>query len=208
MIRILLVDDHAIVREGLARIIEAQRDMSVVGAVADIGETMAFLGKEAVDVVLLDICLPGQDGIEALRQIKVCDPPPHVLILSMYDDAPMVLRAIRNGAAGYLSKESGSSQLLSAIRQVAAGARVIGPALVEKLILDKGSEPPLHEGLSAREYSVLCMIGAGKPVSQIACDLMLSVKTVSTYRNRILRKLNMKNTAELTRYAIRHCLSA
>ncbi len=208
MIRILLVDDHAIVREGLARIIEAQRDMSVVGAVADIGETMAFLDKEAVDVVLLDICLPGQDGIEALRQIKMRDPPLHVLILSMYDDAPMVLRAMRNGAAGYLSKESGSSQLLSAIRQVAVGARVIGPALVEKLILDKGSEPPLHEALSAREYSVLCMIGAGKPVSQIACDLMLSVKTVSTYRNRILRKLNMKNTAELTRYAIRHCLSA
>jgi len=181
--------------------------MMVVGAAADTEETLAFLEKGRVDVVLLDICLPGQDGIEALRQIKVRYPPLHVLILSMYSDAQIVLRAIKTGAAGYLSKESGSPQLLSAIRQVAAGGRVISPALVERLILGGGNEPLLHEALSAREYTVLCMIGAGKPVSQIARDLTLSVKTVSTYRNRILRKLNMKNTAELTRYAIRHCLS-
>ena len=212
MIRVLIADDHAIVRQGLKQIIAETDDMVVAGEAASGMEVMQLIRscrENAVcrlDVVLLDISMPGRGGVEILNQIKTEMPKLPVLVLSMYPEDQYALRLLKAGAAGYLTKESAPELLVAAIRKVALGRKFITPAVAELLAerLDGGG--PQHAELSDREYQILLQIGSGKSVSEIAKALSLSVKTVSTYRIRLLEKMHMKNNAELTHYAIKNQL--
>lgn len=208
MIRVCVVDDHAVVREGLKRIIAENPGMSVTAEAGDGIQAMQVIHNEPCDVVLLDITMPDRNGLDVLKQIHSESPRLPVLVLSMHSEDQYAVRVLRAGAAGYLTKESAPAKLVQAIRKVVRGGKYVSPTLAEKLIYDlnRDSTKPTHEILSDREYQVLCMIASGKTVTMIATELALSVKTVSTYRVRILEKLNMKNNAELTRYAIKEGL--
>jgi DNA-binding NarL/FixJ family response regulator len=205
MIRVCVVDDHAVVREGLKRIIAENPGMAVTAEAGDGNQAVQVLQKEPCDVVLLDITMPDRNGLDVLKQIHAESPRLPVLVLSMHSEDQYAVRVLRAGAAGYLTKESAPAKLVQAIRKVVRGGKYVSPTLAEKLIYDlnRDSSKPTHEVLSDREYQVLCMIASGKTVTMIAAELALSVKTVSTYRVRILEKLDMKNNAELTRYAIK-----
>lgn len=206
--KILLVDDHAVVRAGMKSIL-AQASFSLeLGEAASFHEAMECLRKEEWDAVLLDISLPDKSGIELLKTIKRHWKSLPVLMLSIYPEDQYAVRAMRAGASGYLTKESASDELLKAVEKVAWGGRYISESLAERLAsaIDEVSDKAPHETLSDREYSVMCMIASGKTVSEIAEELSLSVKTVSTYRSRILDKLNMQHNAELTHYAIKQGL--
>ena len=208
MIRICVVDDHAVVREGLKRIISENPGMVVTSEAGDGLEAMRLIQSEPCDVVLLDITMPNKNGLDVLKQLRAESPRLPVLVLSMHAEDQYAVRVLRAGAAGYLTKESAPSRLIQAIRKVVRGGKYVSPALAEKLVydLDSNSTKAAHEVLSDREYQVLCLMASGKTVTQIAEELALSVKTVSTYRVRMLEKLNMKNNAELTRYAIKEGL--
>jgi len=208
MIRVFVADDHPIVREGLKQILADTSDIVVVGE-ADSGQAVLnFTAKGHCDVVLLDISMPGRDGLEVLRELKQQKPKLPVLILSMYPEEHYAVRVLRGGASGYLTKSSAPDELISAIRKVASGRKYISATLAERLTyeLDRDSDRPVHEVLSDREYQVMHMIATGKSVKEIAEELNLSVKTVSTYRARILTKLNMKNNAEIVLYAVQNKL--
>jgi two-component system invasion response regulator UvrY len=166
------------------------------------------VNQKKYDLVLLDISLPGRSGIDVLKQLKCIKPRLPVLILSMHPEEQYAVRSLRAGAAGYLTKESAPDELLSAIKKVADGGKYITPSLAEKLAGDIGPdvEKPLHEILSDREYQVMCMIASGKTVKEVAEDLNLSVKTISTHRARILKKMRMDNNAQITHYAIKRGL--
>ncbi len=208
MIKVIVVDDHAVVREGLKRIISENPGMAVTGEAGDGFEALQVVRKEPCDVVLLDITMPNKSGLDVLKELHAESPRLPVLVLSMHAEDQYAVRILRAGAAGYLTKESAPAKLVQAIRKVVRGGRYVSPTLAERLVYDlnaDASKPP-HETLSDREYQVLCMIASGKTVSDIAVELALSVKTISTYRVRILEKLNMKNNAEMTRYAIKEGL--
>jgi DNA-binding NarL/FixJ family response regulator len=210
MIKVLIADDHAIVRHGLKQLIAETTDMTV-GAEADSGlEALKHIRSEAWDVVLMDISMPGKNGIETLKQIRSERPNLPVLILSMYPEDQYAIRLLKAGAAGYLTKESAPEQLVAALRTVAQGKKFITPAVAELLAnkLGGGEESGVapHESLSDREEQIFRMLASGNTVSDAAEQLSLSVKTISTYRTRIMEKMGMKNNAELTYYAIKNGL--
>ncbi len=208
MLRILIADDHAIVRQGLKQIVTETRDMFVAGEARNGQELLNKIKDDDYDVVVLDITMPGRNGIDVLRQLRTERPRLPILMLSIHPEEQYALRALRAGASGYLTKESAPDELVVAIRKVSSGGKYISASLAEKLAfeLEAGREQAPHETLSDREYRVMCMIASGKTVMVIARELMLSEKTISTYRSRILQKMNMKNNAELTYYAIKNQL--
>ena len=208
MIKILIADDHAVVREGLKQIVQETHDIVVNGEAANGHEVLQLMEKDDWDVVLLDINMPGRSGLDVLKQLRAEKPGLPVLMLTMYPEEQYAVRALRAGASGYLTKESVPDELISAIRKVSAGRKYISSSLAEKLAydLDLDKEAPVHESLSDREYEVLCMIAQGDTVKDIADKLCLSIKTISTYRSRILEKMHMKKNAELMHYAIKHGL--
>jgi len=207
-IRILIADDHPIVREGYKKILMSQPDMDVTGEAGNGQEVLDLIQKKDFDLILLDISMPGRSGLEILKELKGQKPHLPVMILSIYPEEQYAIRALKAGAAGYLTKASAPEELISAIRKVSRGGKYISSSLAEKIAyqLDGDSEKAPHETLSDREYQILLMIASGKTVSDIAGEMCLSVKTVSTYRSRILDKMKLKNNAELTTYAIRNKL--
>jgi DNA-binding NarL/FixJ family response regulator len=208
MLKILIADDHAIVREGLKQILMDVPDLVVAGEAASGNQVLEMVRKETWDLVLLDITMPGLNGLDTLKQLKKEKPDLPVLMLSMYPEEQYAIRTIKAGVSGYLTKESAPKELITAIRKVAQGGKYISASLSEKLAtyLETDADKPLHEQLSDREYQVVLMIAAGKTVGQIADDLALSVKTISTNRTRALRKMGMNNNSELTYYAMKHGL--
>ncbi|MFC1964114.1 response regulator [Chloroflexota bacterium] len=208
MLKILIADDHAIVRQGLKQIVTETRDMIVAGEASNGLELLNKLKDEDYDVVVLDITMPGRNDIDILRQLRTERPGLPILMLSIHPEEQYALRALKAGASGYLTKESAPDELVVAIRKVSSGGKYISASLAEKLAfeLEADREQAPHETLSDREYQVMCMIASGKTVMVIAEELILSEKTISTYRSRILEKMNMKNNAELTYYAIKNQL--
>ncbi len=208
MIRILVVDDHAIVREGLKQILSDVDDISVLGEAANGQEAMDKIRRQRFDVILMDISMPGRSGLEILKDIKTEQPKLPVLILSMHPEEQYAVRALRAGAAGYMNKASAPDELIGAIRKVSAGRKYVSPSVAEKLAFELGTDPDRlpHELLSDREYQVMLMLASGRTVSEIANELCLSVKTISTYRSRIMEKMNLKKNAELTLYAVQNHL--
>lgn len=208
MIKILIADDHAIVRKGLKQIVSETPDILVTGEASTGYEVLDKVRGHDYDVVVLDISMPGGDGLNILKQIKKEKPKIPILVLSVHPEDQYAVRALRAGAAGYLTKESAPDELITAIRRVSGGRKYVSSFLAEKLAfeLESDREKPLHERLSDREYQVMNMIASGKRVKEIADELCLSVKTISTYRTRILEKMQMKSNASLTHYAIKHGL--
>jgi two-component system invasion response regulator UvrY len=206
MIKILIADDHAIVREGLKRIVAETADMVVADEATNGHEVLDKVSNNEYNVVILDISMPGRGGVDILKQLKGQRPHLPILILSMHPEEQYAVRVLKAGAAGYLTKESAPDELITAIKRVSSGRKYVSSSLAEKLAFDleRDTELSYHETLSDREYQVLCMIACGKRAQEIAEELCLSVKTVSTYRSRILEKMKMKNNAELMRYAIKH----
>jgi two-component system invasion response regulator UvrY len=206
MIKILIADDHAVVREGLKQILSESPTMTVTAEASTGQEVLNMIGKKEIDLVVLDIAMPGRGGLDILKEIKNQKPKLPVLILSMYPEDQYAVRVLKAGASGYLTKESAPDELIKAIRQITQGKKYVSPSLAEKLALDLeiSSEKPPHEALSDREFQVMCLIASGKTLKEIAEELSLSIKTISTYRTRILEKMNMKSNAELTHYAIKN----
>jgi two-component system invasion response regulator UvrY len=208
MIRILIADDHAIVRAGLKQFIVDQPDMQITGEASTGSETIALVRASQFDVVLLDISMPDKNGIDTLKTLKYMHPELPVLMLSGFSEDKYAVNLLRAGAAGYLNKEAASTQLVGAIRTVVLGRKFVSPALAQ--ILAQGvtgeADQPLHGELSQREFQIFCKLAAGAAVSKIADELHLSVKTVSTYRSRVLEKMGMKSNADLTYYAIKNGL--
>jgi len=196
MIRILIADDHAIVRAGLKQFIADQPDMQVAGEAATGNEAIALVRGNEFDVVLLDISMPDKNGIDTLKTVKQARPELPILMLSGYAEDQYAVNLLRAGAAGYLNKEAASSQLVGAIRTVVCGRKFVSPALAQILA----------DGVSQREFQIFCKLAGGAAVSKIADELHLSVKTVSTYRTRVLEKMGMKSNADLTYYAIKNGL--
>ena len=207
-IRVFIADDHAIVREGLKQILAEQRDINVAGEAENGVDAARLVGKSKANVMLLDISLPDRNGIDVLKQIKKDRPELAVLMLSMHREDQYAIRALKAGASGYLTKQSAPRELVTAIRQVAGGQKYVSAALAQTLASSIGAdhEAAVHEGLSDREYQTLTMIASGMTVSEIARELSLSVKTISEYRARLLAKMKLKSSAELTTYAIRNGL--
>jgi len=208
MIRIVVADDHTIVREGLKQLLSAAGDLVVVGEAQNGNEVLERVRSLDFDVLLLDMSMPGRSGIELIKQVRAEKPKLRVLVLSMHEEEQYAVRAIKAGAAGYLTKESATAQLVSAIRKVASGGAFITESVAQQLALGAmpQTEGPLHGALSDREFQVFRELVSGKAVSDIAARLNLSVKTVSTHKARIMQKMNMSNPAELIRYAIHHRL--
>jgi len=205
MLKILIADDHPVFRQGLKQIINETSDMVVTDEVSDGMEVASKVRAGCCDVVLLDISLPGISGIDILKQLEKEQPGLPVLILTMHPEEQYAIRALKAGASGYLTKESTPDELVTAIRKVSAGGKYVSSSLAEKLAYELGrmdGKAP-HETLSDREYQIMLLIASGKTVTEIAEILSLSIKTISTYRSRILEKMRMKNSAELTYYAIK-----
>lgn len=208
MIKIVIADDHPIVRAGLKQILADASDMEVAAEAGDGHEILKLIRKGSVDVVLLDITMPGLMGLDVLKQISVENPKLPVLVLSMHPEEQYAIRVLKAGASGYLTKAAAPEQLIGAIRKIYRGGKYVSPDLAEKLALGLQSAATglPHENLSDREYQVLCLISSGKTVKEIAEELSLSEKTISTYRSRLLEKMDMKSNAELTHYGIKHNL--
>ncbi|MES2127365.1 MAG: response regulator transcription factor [Pseudomonadota bacterium] len=207
-IRVFIADDHAIVREGLKQILADSRDIIVAGEAENGVDAIKLFRKAKCHVMLLDISLPDRSGIEVLKLVKKENPDLAVLMLSMHREDQYAIRSLKAGAAGYLTKQSAPRELVVAIRQVAAGQKYVSAALAQELANQVGDdhEQAPHETLSDREYQTLTMIASGKTVGTIARELSLSVKTISEYRSRLLVKMKLKNSAELTHYAIKNQL--
>ncbi len=208
MIKVLIADDHALFREGIKQILSDYPDLTVVAEAKNGNEAVDLTIKLEPNLVLLDISMPGISGLDALQLIKNECRSVAVIILSMYPEEQYALRALKSGASGYLTKSSAPEELIDAIRKTSSGGKYITSSIAERIAyhLDEKHNKMSHEQLSNREYQILCMIASGKTVSRIAEELNLSVKTVSTYRIRILEKMNLKSNAELTNYAIKHNL--
>lgn len=208
MIRVLVAEDHTIVREGIKQLIGMARDMQVVGEAGNGEQLMDVLRQTPCDVVLLDISMPGVNGLEAIPRIRALLQPPAVLMLSMHDEAQMAARALKIGAAGYATKDSDPALLLTAIRKVASGGRYIDPELADRMVFEVGltdSRPP-HALLSEREFSVFERLVQGEGVNEIAQHLAISSKTVSTHKARLMEKMGAHSVAELVKYAMEHKL--
>jgi len=206
MLKILIADDHPIVRRGLQQILSRETDIAMVGEAQNCSEVLDLTRTEDWDAVVLDIAMPGRGGLDTLKELKHLYPALPVLMLSIYPEDQYAVRAFRAGAAGYMNKETAPDELIKAIRKIIKGGKYVSPALAEKLVLIMQAEAPSHDSLSDREYQVMLKIASGKTLSQIAGEMSLSIKTISTYRERILEKMKMKNNAELTYYAIKHHL--
>jgi len=208
MTKIIIVDDHPIVRQGLKQVLSEEPDMAMFGEAQNSEEVLELIRKEDWDIVVLDITMPGRGGLDVLKEIKHERPKVPVLILSIHPEDQYAVRALKAGAAGYLTKESAPEELVRAIRKILRGGKYVSSTLAEKMAfnLEMEAEKPLHEALSDREYQVLLMIASGKTTSGIAEEMALSVKTVSTYRARILEKMKMKSNADLTYYVIKNNL--
>ena len=209
MIRIVIADDHPVVRQGIRQIVDAAGDMLIADEATDGRELLQRARSTPHDLVLLDLSMPATDGLDVLKQLKRERPKVPVVILTMSPEEQFAIRALKAGAAGYLMKEGAPIELVAAIRKAVAGGRYLSARVAEKLAdhLAGNVEGPLHDGLSDREYQVMRMIAAGKPTRQIAEELALSVKTVSTYRARIFEKMRMRSPAELAAYVVRNQLS-
>ena len=207
-IRILIADDHPIVREGYKKILTSQPDMDVTGEAGNGQEVLDLIQKKDFELILLDISMPGRSGLEILKELRSRKPHLPVMILSIYPEEQYAVRAFRDGASGYLTKASTPKELISAIRKVSQGGRYVTEALAEKLtyFLHGDADKIPHEKLSDREYQVMLLIASGKTVTQIADELCLSVKTISTYRRHILEKMQFTTNAEITMYAIQNKL--
>jgi DNA-binding NarL/FixJ family response regulator len=206
MIKVLIADDHAVVRRGLRQILTEDPDIFVGGEASTAAEARELVRAQRWDVLVLDVNMPGGSGIELVSELKKERPELRILILTVYPEDQYAVRAIRAGAAGFLTKESAPEMLLGAVKKIAAGGRYVSPELAETLAsLFAGESQGLpHERLSDREFEIFKMLSSGKTVSQVAQELGLSVKTVSTHRTRILRKMEMRTNAELTHYALKN----
>jgi len=208
VIRALIADDHAVLRRGLADVLSEDREIVVRGEAGSCREVLAKLRQGEWDVVVLDLNFPDGNGLDLLREIKRERPKLPVLILTIASEDQYAVRALRSGASGYLTKESAPEELVQAVRKVVAGGRYVSPKLAERLavMIDRDAEQPPHDQLSEREFQVFRLLASGRAVSQVAEELHLSVKTVSTYRARVLEKMNLRTNAELTVYAVRNHL--
>jgi len=208
MKRILIIDDHEIVRDGLKNILNEQPEDTIFGEASTPPEALALATEQDWDVAVLDLSLGGRSGLEVLKELKRIRPRLRVLILSMHSEGQYARRAFKAGAAGYITKDSPRAELVTAINKVAQGGRYVSPTLAEGLVIDleRGSDRAPHETLSDREFEVIRLIASGKTVGEIAVFLSLSDKTISTYRARILDKMGMRTNAELTHYAIKNNL--
>lgn len=208
MIKIIITDDHAVVRKGVKQIINETLDLKVEDEASSGYELLDKIRKNSFDVVILDIAMPGMDGLDTLKELKNIQPNLPVLIFTMNSEREYAVRVIKAGASGYVNKETEPDELIDAIRKVSRGGMYVSSFLAELLAsnLKTGAEAMPHEILSDREFQVMCMIASGKAVSEIADQLFLSAKTISTYRNRILEKMRMKNNSEMTHYAIKNGL--
>jgi two-component system invasion response regulator UvrY len=208
MLRILLADDHAVVRQGVKQILATAYAQATFGEAQNSRELLDLVNSERWDILVLDLAMPGGNGLEALKQIKHDHPQMPVLILSMFPEDQYAVRTIVAGAAGYLNKESAPEELVQAVHKILHGGKYISASVADELVMRARNEnnQPLYKSLSDREYQVLCMIASGKEVKEISTELALSAKTISTYRARLLEKMNMKTNAELTHYAIHNGL--
>ena len=208
MIRVLLADDHAVVRAGLREILSDTGDIVVAGEAANGQEVLALVRANDYDLAVLDMSMPGRSGIELIKLVKAEKPKLRILVLSMHSEEQYAVRALKAGASGYLGKESAADQLVAAIRRIAAGGAHVSPETAQRLALDagRGSDAPPHTLLSDREFQVFQLIAKGAAVGEIAKQLSLSVKTVSTHKTRIMEKMGLANQAELIRYALEHKL--
>ena len=208
MTNILIADDHSVVRRGIKQILTDEPDMRFTGEASNSEELLKMLGSNSWDLLILDITMPGKSGLDALIDIKQLTPELKILILSMHPEEEIALRALKSGADGYLNKESVPGELIRAIKKVLSGGKYISSTLAEAIIFSNHSEANKepHEELSEREFQVLCLIASGLSLTEIAEKFSLSVKTISTYRSRILEKMEMKSNVELTHYAIKHKL--
>lgn len=206
--RIVLVDDHEIVRTGLKQLLALEPDLEVSGEAATSADVLALLRQISCDLLLLDVALPDRNGVDTLKLVRGAYPDLPVLVISTYPEEQYAINLLRAGANGYIRKDAPGPDIIHAIRVVLQKGRYMSQTVSEMLVnrLDSGAERPLHQDLSEREFQVLCAIASGKTVSAIAEQLFISVKTVSTYRSRILEKLKMHNNAELTHYAIKNGL--
>ena len=210
MIRVVIADDHPLVRAGLRQVLSDEPGIEVVGEAADGDETVAVLRATEPDVVLLDITMPGAPFPGLLRLLRSAFPRVEVLIVTMHGEDQFAVRALKEGAAGYLTKQQPPQEVINAIKQIASGGRYLTAAVAQRAAasLDGNAQRLPHERVSRREYEVLCMIGLGKSVKQIAIELGVSPKTVSTHRARLLRKMRLKTSAELIRYVLQYGLTA
>lgn len=208
MIKVGIVDDHSIVRSGLIKILKERSDMQVVFEADGYEQLFSQLQVQQPDVVVLDISMPGRNGLEILKELKHTYTGIKILVLSMYPEDRFSVRAIKAGASGYITKETATEQLVNAIRQIHSGRKFISPSLAEELVnsLRTSDSEFEHEKLSGREYQILCMIATGKKVKDIASELSLSPATIATYRTRIMEKMNLKSNVELANYVLRHNL--
>ena len=208
IIRILVADDHPVVRQGLKQIVAGTTDIFVVDEAATGQEVLDKVRSNYFDVVLLDITMPGASGLDILKQLRSERPELAILILSMHSEEQYAARVLRAGASGYLAKESAPDELVAAVRKISLGGRYVSPSLAEKLASDLAvdTQEPLHQTLSDREYETMRLIASGKTTAEIAEQLSLSPKTISTYRSRILEKMGMRSNTELTLYAVRNRL--
>lgn len=210
MIRVLIADDHPMVRKGLAQMVAESGDLECAGEAGDAASVFRVLREKAVDVLLLDVEIPGRNGLEVLKAVRRSHPKLQVLMFSMYPEEQYAVRALKAGAAGYLNKNTSPQKILDAIRSAARGRKYVSPALAQTLAAriseDFAEERPAHEALSDREFQTLRCIASGKKLAEIAAEMSLSPKTVSVYRARLLEKMKLRNNAEITRYAIRNRL--
>jgi two-component system invasion response regulator UvrY len=210
MIRIVIADDHELIREGVKKIFRSSADMRIVGEAADLARTSALVAQHQPDVVVLDISLPGHDGLEGLNELRRQFPAQRIVMLSMYGEERYAVSALRAGAAGYVTKAMAAEELVKAIREVVAGGTYIGPQLAG-LMARQTLEPepqPSHLSLTAREAEIVALIGAGMQIKQVAAELGISVSSVNTYRNRIFRKMGLASNAALIRYALKSGLAS
>lgn len=208
MLRVLIADDHAVVRQGLRQILGGIPELGTVGEANNGQATLDMVRAEPWDVLVLDMSMPGRGGLDILRDVRRERPQTRVLVLSMHPEDQFAVRTLKAGASGYMTKESAPEELVAAVRKIITGGRYVSATLAEKLAfdVDRDNDRPLHESLSDREFQVLRLLASGRTVQQIADELMLSAKTISTYRARVLEKLKMKTNAELIYYAIQNRL--
>lgn len=207
-LKVYLADDHLLIREGLKKILSSEKNFMIVGESGDPDEVLDFINDNEVDILILDLNMPGRSGLDILKHVKNIKPEVKVLILSMYSEDQFGERTIKAGASGYITKESASEELLNALHKIAKGGNYVSPAFAEKLLFRKQNIPDKkpHEILSDREFQIMILLAKGKTQVEISNELALSSSTVNTYRSRILEKLNLKSNAEIIRYAIQNNL--